>query len=324
MNYLRYIVIVISFIFIASCGYKITEKDKFPDMPLFPEGTNTNINIKKCDTGVFRYEVDGVFFDIGYTTKNEDSFPYLFYYNADLTKKDSIPVYKTYFIDENNMLYSRNPINNKAFKLDIRTGKKSKLLYYDFNVSEKYNKYLSELDNAAASEELKWPDSLKSRARTKRQYKAMNILQNKFKETVFTNLICARALKYNTDEYYLLKYDNREVLINGNSSSHFSSSYLFDLYEACESPRSYSFENISVINVFDTAVTENTLGGNRYKSTINQKGYQYIELEHNGEKTRFKLQVTNIEDTILSAYLTPDKKTVIIYNYDEKRYYKIE
>lgn len=49
-NILKVIFVSISIFFIQACGYRTVEKDKYPDMPIFPETTNKNYSLDSLTT----------------------------------------------------------------------------------------------------------------------------------------------------------------------------------------------------------------------------------------------------------------------------------
>lgn len=312
---------------LLSCGHEKVEDDKYPEMPVFPKTSNTAIKIVKIyDNYNDIYKFDNQFFSFRAINWNQ----YIFYYNNDLTIRDSIRLNKLNYVKENGFIYSKAYKEDKAFKLDIKTGKTYPIAFHKYNAEKAYDKYFKAISEAAVSEEKHLSDSLKRIANINRRRKVDKRIAEEFKKAVTPGLKYVKPL---ADDYYLLQYEDRDMIIDhvlvGYDETGVSigpSAILKEFEDNFKELEFYTFETLPIIKVFDTAVRGNRLGSSgKFDMNIVQSGFEYTELKYNGVTARFKLNSKYLGTiSSLKPFYTPDKKIIIIYNEDDQEYYRIE
>ena len=337
--YVRIVFFTFLIVTLNSCGRKETEKDKHPELPFFPETTDTKIKFEKIDFYPDNfYKIDGTYFNIA--ARLNEQFPldiYIFLYKDDLTTKtDSILLDNDhYFIEESGFLYSYNFSsksdddeyyeNNKVTKINIKTGKKKHIDYLKYDYSEEHQN-IFEINKTYEKQLTHLSDSIIMQIRHKRIDSVEREINKKFKSTILKDLQKATEIGLQSnDNSFLLQYKNREVILKNAPRWHNETKEdrspidLLKDYKEYKPLKNSSLEITDNIHVFDRAVQGNYLGGGRFNTNLSQSGIQYYELNFKNEKTSFKLDVKNLnDDEIIVTYLMPDKKTIILYSNEEQ------
>ncbi|WP_405400821.1 hypothetical protein [Maribacter sp. Asnod2-G09] len=323
---------------LISCGRKETEKDKHPELPFFPETTDTKIKFEKIDfyPDSF-YKIDETYFNIGAKLNEHSPLDiYIFSYKDDLTTKtDSILLDNDhYYIEESGFLYSYNFSsksddeyyeNNKVTRINIKTGKKKHIDYLKYDYGEEHQN-IFEINRTYEKQLTHLSDSLVMEIRSKRIDSVEREINKKFKSTILKGLQKVTEISLQSNHHsFLLQYENREVILKNAPFWHNETEEgrspidLLKDYKEYKPLKNSSLEITENIHVFDRAVQGNYLGGGRFNTNLSQSGIQYYELNFKNEKTSFKLEAKNLyDDEIIVTYLMPDKKTIILYSNEEQ------
>lgn len=314
---------------LLNCGRKKTEKDKYPDMPIFPKGTNNTLKVSELND---KYHDFYHFDDIFFSFRNIRGIgKYLYFFNEDLIKKDSIKLYNDNYVLKNGIIYSLNFNEDKAIQLDIKTGKKYYMTFHNFNSEKLYEIYKKKLDKNVISKNESISDSLKTINSINRVNTINQKIAEEFNKKVISGL---NHISFLNNGLYILEYKNEKVLFNSHKNSSLnetSSKTIFEnfkSFEILQKEKNYHFKHAPVITVFDKDILDNKLGAGRFNFFLHQSGYLYCNLTYKNKETKFKVFSKYLNIDVLKAFYTPNNNAIIIFNTEEnimkRKYYKIE
>ncbi len=326
--------IIVFLLLVVGCGYTKTEDDKYPDMPVFPEHTSKTLKLVelRCNSANL-YSIDGQLMTFMVTRGKHTDYKeknYLMFLNNEFEIIDSLLVRDFNFMDDQGYIYSRNYESDEVVKQHYKEQKKKIIQYHTFDAQAYYENYKKELESQVIAEEKNLSDSLQRIERFKR----LKIVEDKtfkeFDKVVMPNLQCVRFIN---NDYFVLQYLDKELVIKNligkysiQNESIKSPIEIISNFKKCDEQELYNPVQSNDFKMFDTAVTGNGSTGNHFVFSFYPKGYQYYELEYEGNKTQFKLFANRVGGPRLEAFLSPDKKKTFIVNNDTylRKYYRIE
>lgn len=324
----HFLIALLLFYLVSSCGYRKTEKDKYPDMPVFPNMEGGSV---KMDTIPFRYislsEIvynDKYYFVPYYTDYNHSGMAVVDGVLNLISNWSYDNSNFTYLTDTLGSVIAIDRINKTASKYqapyieatDIPFLKMDKLRE---RLGEKYNSFLEEAKRADSS-----------------YVNTDNIL-----DSIYMAHLLEKHKGYTP---YLLtggSYDYPPCIIFVDKKEP-EKQLLAEIPPYSIEPEEWNIgtypllkkrvidlpdtENPSLVN-FDDAVLENRFGGsgNHFVADISfrQSGYQYYKLTENGKEHLFKIYHTNLNFSVLQEIKNPFNNQVLFINNENNNLYLI-
>jgi len=295
-NLIRIIIVSLVIMQLTSCGYTRTEDDKFPEMAAFPDHSNDKISIKSI----------GMRIDTIYTTSNNELMGYVEILDADRYSKkviakfdknlnilDSVSVSRNTFVNKRGQFYRYNE-KGELERFDHINATPVLIPEHPFN-GEKFKEDLEkELAKNGPFATHKFPDSLSYQIAMKNDSLSYHRAADAFEKQVLTDLLCVK----NTLGTTILTYANHEYQISNLPRPLWDSAYgdrkscheMLSEYLECDRAKKYITDYRNHIKITDQAVTGNgSSGGNHFVfGSFYTKGFEYYELEIEGQVTTFK------------------------------------
>ncbi|MGJ8685096.1 MAG: hypothetical protein ACSHWW_10760 [Nonlabens sp.] len=330
MNFIKIILLLLSFLLITSCGYSETEDDKYPDMAEFPAVDGDGIELEKYHINfdeVYLFEKDllGISF-------NEKEI-YAVTMDQGFNKRDSVQITEYYYVSPNGFIYYKKE-NDVMVKVHYKTKKSIDLDLHPFFKEDFYESKLAEL---APGYDFKTFDKSTQKFEDSIARVAAQLNYDQIESKVLPNLLAYKVIDndyymtgsyshpggtiliYSDVEYYMpkkiqaytwnTKFGNRIDWL-----SHFEEvSNLPDV----EKLSTYQYRTDDFLTVFDQAIIENKSSGNHYAFGFSPVTYDYLNLDVDGEKATFKAF-----DTEFDLFKSPDSTAIIIHS-DQKGWYRV-
>ena len=297
-NLIKIIIVSLVIVQLTSCGYTRTEDDKFPEMAAFPDHSNDKISIKSA----------GMRIDTIYTTSKNELMGYVEILDADgdsyskkviakfdknLNIMDSVSVSRNTFINKNGQFYRYNR-EGELERFDNISATPVLIPEHPFNGVKFKEDLEKELAKNGPFATHKFPDSLSYEIAMKNDSISYHRAVDAFEKQVLPGLLC---FKY-TLGITILTYANQEYRINNLPRALWDSAYgdrktcntMLSEYLECDRAKKYITHYRDHIKITDQAVTGNgSSGGNHFVfGSFYTKGFEYYELEIEGEVTTFK------------------------------------
>jgi len=312
--------LMLLFFICISCGYSKTEDDKYPDMPVFPKHSSSNISISSLGMKIYSLYDYGNNDMITYIERtDEDDFikSYVVTIDKDLNVKDSLSAGGSFAV-----------LNNNQFIIESEEGKLFR--YSDFKSKPKHIK-LHPFEGRLYQEEIKkdllkdkysldkYPDSLSYKIIDKVDSISYYKAASEFKRQVVKGLECvvnvgsySKVLIYKDDMYLLNSlpyYPNHQ-----NYEIKAPNRYIDEMEGCTKTPLQLGEPGDDYLSIEDTAVTGNgSSGGNHFvPGTFYPKGIQYYSLDINGEKTTFKKYSERLNSRKINSRYIPETDFYII------------
>jgi len=311
------IIYIISALFLIGCGYTTTEDDKYPEIPVFPYHSNSNISLKP--TGMLIDTIfngsNGELLGVVEVYKKEANYykrKVLASFTKDLKIKDSIPILGgDYAFGENGDFYIENE-NDEIVKYSSFKSKGSIIKKHPFN-GVIYKKQLEkELESKGVLAISKYPDSLHYDIYRKIDTVSYQKSNEEFEKRVL------KDLKYVivTNNSYILTYSKNQYILNKTPSLGYKDTSYSKIanFKKSKLPSKYITDYKKDIIMIDKAVLANgSAGGNHfsfgYFYTI---GYEYYELNIDGIKTKFKTYGKYVGRHHVTSRKLPSKNIYLI------------
>ena len=299
-NLIRIIIVFLVITQLTSCGYTRTEDDKFPEMAAFPDHSNDKISIKSA----------GMRIDTIYTTSNNELMGYVEILDADAygdgySKKviakfdeklnilDSVAVSQETFINKNGQFYRYNR-EGELERFDNISATPVLIPEHPFNGVKFKEDLEKEMAKNGPFASHKFPDSLSYQIAMKNDSLSYHRAADAFEKQVLPDLLCVK----NTLGRTILTYANQEYQISNLPRPLWESAYgdrktcyeILSEYLECDRAKKYITDYRNHIKITDQAVTGNgSSGGNHFVfGSFYTKGFEYYELEIEGQATTFK------------------------------------
>ncbi|WP_271766032.1 hypothetical protein [Aquimarina algiphila] len=320
---------------VISCGYTKTEDDKFPDMEVFPENSNTEIAIQPLKMKIYDmyssnnatlYAAVNFFYDDGSTGQ------FIMEMDNELNSIDSIPRHGSYFIAKNENFYV-NDKNGNVIKYHDLKSKPRKVPIHPFHgrlYKDDIEKKLKEKGSYALN---KFPDSLHYDISRKIDSISYHKSVDEFNKQVLTNLECVRDI----GDWYLLTYPQNEFIIKemptplwkeniGNRKEPYEQLNEFDQCQRRD--KFIKVDNKSLLIKDKAVIANGSSGGNHFvPGTFYPKGYQYYDFNINDTTTQFKIFAEHVLAQKITSRNIPNTNIYLldvkpeIYDYDHPTTY---
>ncbi|QDO92589.1 hypothetical protein FNB79_00860 [Formosa sediminum] len=293
---------ITALIVLWSCGYKNTEKDKHPDLPIFPEHTNNKINIKP-----FPFITTDLYYNTDYIFANTD--------NGELRILDRN--FKT--INQLAIQVDLKSITNQGDIYNIETkGDNIKTLksVYKLSSENNFKPEKLEIKTVFARSFHKIRDSLTThlKEKSKTYIDSMYTLEiEKDKQKTLAKLTeiiehVDAMVHLEHIEVDILKYKNKDVAL-------YSNLLFFDELEDIKKKKYLpTVQRITHMQKspisFDKVVLDNSYSGNHLVGGFTPIGYNYIALKVDNQTTKFKIKNADNGDGI--HILNTSKDTIIL------------
>ena len=323
----RYIILALSFLglLIYSCGYSKPEKDKYPDMPTYPEHSEAAIVFTPLDLAVDSiYQITGdKTLALIYLRKGLSDLGSQYLASLDKNFKiiDTIPLNYSYHIAQDGNIYifqdgkvlSYSSIDAKPEPIAAAT--------FDFNAYKDELEKQMELSGPYSIGS--YPDSLNYDMYRLRDSASYHQTVLRFKKEVITDLECFAYMAYSNG--IVLKYPDRTAYLDRNSfpidPPYYSEMYTTTLeeifFDKTHCP-SRSAQNVVTYDdklvLLDKAVRGNgSAGGNHFvPGMFYPKGLQYYELTVSDRKTRFKTYSEHLNRICITSIQVPETQRFLV------------
>ncbi|WP_405352202.1 hypothetical protein [Nonlabens sp. Asnod3-H03] len=315
---------------LTSCGYSTTEDDKYPDMAEFPEVDGTGIELEKYHINFEEVYVIGDDL-LGISFKEKEI--YAVRMDQSFDKLDSVKISEYYYVSPDGFVYFKKEDDRiakvhyleKRFQdLDVHPFFKER--FYESKLAELAPQYDFEVMERATE---KGKDSVREIA-AQHHY-------DQIKNRVIPDITSYHTLDndaYLSNGYVklgglIIQTQDGDFYIPKDIKAHrwhdefksridwFRLLEDIDQLPAVEKFSTSNHTSVDYLTLFDQAVIENRGSGNHYVFGFYPVTYDYYTLEFNGKTAKFKSY-----DSVMSAFQSPDGRTVIIYD-KQKGWYRV-
>ncbi|WP_299780245.1 hypothetical protein [uncultured Formosa sp.] len=296
---------------LTSCGYKTTETDKHPEIPVFPKHTNSKINITS-----FPFLTTDLYFNKKYifaTTENQD----LLILDRKFKKIKQEPIIVNLKnITNQGDIYSVNENGDiiKTLKTVHKLSPKNNFKQENLEILKIFSREFLDIRDSLTTH-------LKGKSKTYID-SIYTIETTNDKQKTLVKLTHAiegadAMVHLENNEVDILKYQDKDVAL-------YSNLLFFDELNNLKKEK-YVKTVQRIIDLekrpisFDKVVLDNTYSGNHFVGGYTPVGYNYVELTIGSETTKFKAKNANNGDGVHILHTNND--TIILNDDSYKLFY---
>jgi len=297
---MRRILYILAVLLFQSCGYRFTEDDKHPQLPIFPKHTNSAMHIEafpffSCTN---LRSTDSLFF-FQASLDTTQSKQRILVMNNQLHELARIPIQGNYTIDSHGNIYMGDYDDNDTLGVlryefpDYHAKRipRSPTNYYA--LQQTLGRQIDSIVQLDTSNQDNWRQYVNA------QY--INLLKTK----ILPQLQC--ILHVGEHDEVILRYPDQEVTI-----SYFEFEYEKVTFQECPLSDTIPEVHNQSLQLFDSARLENRSTGNHFVFGFYQSGYQYFHFQVGTQITSFKSYSYDMDWQGLRQMKSPDPKQILL------------
>lgn len=278
---------------ILGCGYSATEKDKYPELPIFPELTSSKLKLDSLDYSVNNLKYDANYY---YAVCDNDGYRFFCIFDQHFKLIRKIENSSADFnVRENGDVYLYNSSEIYKYTFPWSEAKPVKILHGQaindsirLTIQKDPSNYLEEIDSIKQ----KRIDSLKLKVLDRRidqDYLYCYLINN-------ANILFI----YKDKEYYLIDSDYYINFSKGKKINSFVDKNMI--------------KTELNLKAFDKANLSNSSSGNHVAFSFHPSGYNYYQLKIGESLTKFKIYNDDLNHINLFQWKNPFNEKVLLHN----------
>jgi len=295
-----------------SCGYQPTEKDKYPNLSLFP-----NISSKKFQVTKFlheEYSIEGIYNNLLYMTYTADNNEYGYggknmfsAYSTSYKEIVSFPIsYEYKYFDEKGNLYCH--INDTIIKYSYPKFYPKRIELFPISSETIYN----EMDDSIQRMKTKNP----------------NFDDYDFVKKELTNRVLhfksnnSKIRYFQLHEEVILYIKNKIYWMPDNYLDKINMTKIDDLWRKKSTLKNQ--QQSGKLSVFDNAALKNEGSGNHFTMSFYQSGFEYYNLVMLNDTIQFKYPSKSLDGKSLRVVQSFDKDNTILIMSENKNLFMVK